>query len=64
MPDLHKNLKALRLQRGLTQARVAELSNISLRTYQRIESGKTSPTVEQAEQIARAVRVSFADLYR
>lgn len=41
--DFGKELKRVRIERGLTQSEVAEGCNITLRTIQRIESGHVQP---------------------
>jgi len=42
-PELGKKVLALRQRKGLTQSELAEVSNLSLRTIQRIESGEVTP---------------------
>ena len=39
--NLAKKIKELRVKRGLSQDQLAENSELSLRTIQRIENGKT-----------------------
>lgn len=42
-PELGNKVLELRLKRGFTQAELAEKTNLSLRTIQRIESGEVTP---------------------
>ena len=42
-PELGKKVLVLRQGKGLTQSELAEISNVSLRTIQRIESGEVTP---------------------
>jgi transcriptional regulator with XRE-family HTH domain len=62
MADIHKKIAAARRLRALTQAQVANHINCSLRSYQRIESGRKDPTVEQLERIAHALSCTSEDL--
>ncbi len=62
MSDLHKKLIAVRKKCGLSQLATAELANIPLRTYQRLESGQTSASVDYLERIAAAHQCSVDDL--
>lgn len=48
----------LRKKKGLSQEELAELSNINLRTIQRIESGVNTPRGYTLQAIARALEVS------
>lgn len=59
-----KNLKTLRKKAGLKQHEAAEIVDVDLRTYQRWEQGKTSPSDEKKRDIANAFKSSVADLYR
>lgn len=42
-PGLGKKVASLRMEKGLTQAELAQLCNVTVRTIQRIESGETQP---------------------
>ncbi len=48
-------LKMFRLQRGLTQQVVADLSNIKRSYYTMIESGNRRPSVSVAKDIAKVL---------
>ena len=52
MTQIYKNIIAIRKLRGFSQLQTAELSNISIRTYQRIESGQATVSVEYLSRIA------------
>ena len=62
MPDIYKKIIALRKKRGLSQSQTAELSNIPTRTYQRIESGHTSASVDYLNRIASGLNCSMNDI--
>ncbi|MFN0034210.1 MAG: helix-turn-helix domain-containing protein [Saprospiraceae bacterium] len=62
MSDIHKKITAVRKRLFLSQPQAAELANIALRTYQRIESGETSPTMQHLECIAEGFRRSLDDI--
>jgi len=54
-------VRQLRLARGWSQARLAEMSGLSLRTIQRIETG-TNPGLESLRSLAAVFEVDVADL--
>jgi transcriptional regulator with XRE-family HTH domain len=54
-------LKQLRLSRFLSQEQVAQMSGLSVRTIQRIESGH-SPSVESLKCLASALEVDISTL--
>lgn len=49
--------------KNLTLMQLEKLSGISKSTLNNIENGRTSPTLWQLEQIARALDVHISDLY-
>lgn len=53
----------MRRERGLTLIHLSALCGISKTTLNDIENGKTSPTLRQLEQIARALNCRISDLY-
>jgi len=55
-------LRALRQQRGLTLAALAETTGISVSTLSRLESGGRRPALDLLLPIARAYRVPLDDL--
>ena len=56
--NIGENLKRIRKAKGLTQDKLSELTNISITSIQRYESGKRQPTVESVNKIAAALEVS------
>jgi transcriptional regulator with XRE-family HTH domain len=53
----------IRVLRKLTMSKLSALCGLSKSTLSNIESGKTSPTLEQLETLARALNVGINDLY-
>lgn len=60
-----KNLKKIRLEKGLTQEELAEKLGISVRYIQLLE-GKTTPNVklDTVETLAKALKVHSTDLLK
>lgn len=59
------NLKARRLELGLTQQQLADRAEILLRQYQKIETGETHPermTLKNAAALARALEIPIEKL--
>ena len=56
------NLKAIRKQRNMTQAQLAEAANIHRITIAKYEAGKVDPSLESAERLAKALKVSVDEL--
>ena len=54
-------VRELRLARGLSQAQLAEMSGLSVRTIQRIERG-ANPGLESMRLLAAALDVELAEL--
>lgn len=52
-----------RQERGMTLRQLEERSGISRSTLQRLESGQQSPTLDQLDWIADALKVSISQLY-
>ncbi|WP_394405363.1 helix-turn-helix domain-containing protein [Streptococcus sp. 20-1249] len=57
-----KNLKRLRLEKGLTQKQVAQAIKTSQQCYMRWETGKTSPTLNTLEKLAQFFGVTVSEL--
>lgn len=55
-------IKKLRRFRGITQEDMADKLFLSLRAYQKIESGQTKLDTERLEQIAAVLDISVSDL--
>lgn len=59
-----RNLRRLRLQKELTQERLAGILGVSVQTVSRWECGNTLPDVMLLPEIARIYGVTVDDLYR
>ncbi len=58
-----KNIRALRQKRKLSQEKLARLTDISLNTLTKIESGFTKrPSIQTIHKIAKALDVSLDKL--
>lgn len=51
-------LREARKQRGLTQEQLVSIVNISIRNYQRMESGEVIPPVSTALRICKALEIN------
>ena len=60
--DIPLKMRESRRRNLCSQRAIAKRSGVPLVTYQRIESGKKSPTLEQLEKIAKALKTSFGAL--
>lgn len=60
--DLAKRLKDLRGSNGYSQEQLAEVSQVSLRTIQRIENGESKPQGHTLKLLANAFNVTANDL--
>ena len=56
--DLAKKIKELRSRKGYSQDELAEYSQLSLRTIQRIENGETEPRGDTLKRLANALNVT------
>lgn len=57
-------LNNVRYEKHITLEKLAALSGISKSTLHNIETEKTSPTMNQMEQIAKALNFRISDLYQ
>jgi len=55
-------VRAHRVELGLTQAVVAARLGVTAPTYNAIESGKASPTLDQVERVAKALGCDPSEL--
>lgn len=53
-----------RSERDLSQTDMAELLGISMRYYQKLESGKATPSLTTLEQTLEGLGVSYLDFFR
>jgi transcriptional regulator with XRE-family HTH domain len=58
-----KNIKSLRLERGLTQEDMAELG-FGPRWYQRFESGRHVPSLPTLIKLARAFKIDVSEFFK
>ena len=56
-------VKKLRQSLNLTQKQVANLAQMSIRGYQRIEAGERIPRVSTAHKIASALNTTVEELF-
>ena len=59
-----QNVQRLRLKKGLTQERFAELSGFSQQYLSGLEKGKRNPTIITLYEIATTLGVSHLELLR
>ncbi len=57
------NIKSLRTQKGLSQARLAEKSDLSDGMIGQIESGASAPSFSSIEKLAKALEVESYKLF-
>lgn len=58
-----KRLKEIRREKGLTQAELAEKAVMNANYYAKIERGEVKPAPEAYEKIAKALKVTAADIF-
>jgi len=60
-----KNIRGLRIKRGISQDRLSKLADLSLNTIVKIEAGKnTNPTIVTLAKIAKSFSVQVNDLIK
>lgn len=60
--SLKDNLRAMRIERSITQEQLAKKINISLKTISHWETGYTEPSISQLIAIADIYSVSLDEL--
>jgi transcriptional regulator with XRE-family HTH domain len=60
---LGKRIRALRLERKLTQGEAAKLAKLDEKHWQEIEGARTNPTVATLVGVARALKVKLSELF-
>lgn len=60
--ELGQKIVTARKKKGLTQEQLADLTHITVRTIQRIESGESTPRPYTLQAIATALAIPFEDL--
>lgn len=58
-----QNIKRIRLSKGLTQVELGDLCGSEKSSINRIESGRTNPTVTTIKKIAEQLGVSISDIF-
>jgi transcriptional regulator with XRE-family HTH domain len=56
------NVRRLRNERGLTQEKLAELTELNIRTVQKIEAGQTNILITTAARIQKALSCEWGSL--
>ena len=56
------HLFQLRNKAGMTQARLAEKTNLSVDSISRIERGERAPSLDSIEKIANALKIRLSEL--
>jgi transcriptional regulator with XRE-family HTH domain len=64
LTGLGRRVAELRLERGLTQERLAERLRVAPRYIQQIEGGRQNIEVLTAHRLAKALRVELVELFR
>lgn len=57
--DIGLKIRELRISKGITQEKLAEETNLSTRTIQRIENGEVDPRANSLQVIAKALDVDY-----
>jgi len=65
MSNIQKTLRKLREAKGLSQEKLARLSDVANNTIIKIEGGKNqNPTLDTLKKISKALEVSVDDLIK
>ena len=56
-------LKQIRLEKGLSQSRLADLSGIDTSNISRLETGDRSPNLQTIKKVADALEISLDEIY-
>ena len=63
MSNISKNLRKLRESKGLSQEKLARLSDVANNTIVKIEAGKNkNPTLDTLKKIAKALDIGIDEL--
>lgn len=57
------HLYQLRNKAGITQAKLAEKTNLSVDSISRIERGERAPSLESIEKISNALKIRMSELF-
>jgi len=58
-----ERLKAVRLEKGLTQESLAYAADVELSQIHRLEAGKTNATLSTITSVAKGLDMSLSDLF-
>ncbi len=58
-----KKLKEIRLSKNMTQSEVADKAKMNVNYYAKVERGEQKPSAEVYERIAKALKVTAADIF-
>ena len=61
---LGKNLKRIRIKKGISQGEISRILKVDKSFVSNIENGKTNPTLATIAKIAKAVGVSVGELMK
>lgn len=61
--NIGENIKRIRTAKNLSQKEVTINANLDTAQYSRIENGKTDPSVNTLERIAKALGITLAELF-
>jgi transcriptional regulator with XRE-family HTH domain len=64
LKKLGANIRKIRLSKGLTQVQLGDLCDSEKSSINRIESGRTNPTVTTIKKIAENLEVSIDEVFR
>jgi transcriptional regulator with XRE-family HTH domain len=60
---ISRNIKNIRVKKGISQDRLSKLADLSLNTIVKVESGKSpNPTIGTLMKIARSLGVSINEI--
>jgi len=63
--NIGKNLKKIRVDKGISQDRLSKLADVALNTIVTLESGNNgNPTIETMTKIAQALEIDINDLIK
>ncbi|HEY4963954.1 MAG TPA: helix-turn-helix transcriptional regulator [Candidatus Saccharimonadales bacterium] len=58
-----RNIKQIRLQKGLTQATLADKAKVNVNYFAKVERAEIKPSVEIYEKIVKALGVKSSDIF-
>lgn len=61
--EIGKRLKAIRQEKGLTQIEVADKAQLNSNYYSKIERGEINASPDAYAKIAKALKVTAADIF-